>query len=258
MKIAENYYYSSLEKEELELFSVGKLYNSYEFFGAHKINCKGYEAVRFLVWAPHAARVYLVGEFNDWDQTGYPLKKISQKGVWEISVFNVKLYDSYKYRIVTSHGEILYKADPYAFHTEERPKSASKYFHIEDYIWKDSKWIQNLEKKESYASPISIYEVNLLSWKKKKDGREYSYRDFAEELIPYVKKMGFTHIEIMPIMEHPYDGSWGYQLTGYFAPTSRFGTPTDFMFFIDCCHQNDIGVILDWVPVHYCKDAHGL
>ncbi|RBP70216.1 1,4-alpha-glucan branching enzyme [Alkalibaculum bacchi] len=258
IKNAEKYFYSSLEKQPLEMFSAGKLYNSYKFFGAHRINCDGYEAVRFLVWAPHAASVCLVGEFNDWDQTGYPLKKISHNGVWEISVFNVKVYDSYKYRIVTPYGEVFYKADPYGFHMEERPKSASKYFDIENYSWKDRKWRESLKKRDSYVRPISIYEVNLLSWKKKKDGKQYSYKDLAEELVPYVKEMGFTHIEIMPIMEHPYDGSWGYQVTGYFAPTSRFGTPTDFMYFIDCCHQNDIGVILDWVPVHYCKDAHGL
>lgn len=258
IKNAEKYFYSSLEKQPLEMFSAGKLYNSYKFFGAHRINCDGYEAVRFLVWAPHATSVCLVGEFNDWDQTGYPLKKISHNGVWEISVFNVKVYDSYKYRIVTPYGEVFYKADPYGFHMEERPKSASKYFDIENYSWKDRKWRESLKKRDSYVRPISIYEVNLLSWKKKKDGKQYSYKDLAEELVPYVKEMGFTHIEIMPIMEHPYDGSWGYQVTGYFAPTSRFGTPTDFMYFIDCCHQNDIGVILDWVPVHYCKDAHGL
>ena len=258
MNIAEKYFYSNFEKKQLEMYSEGKLYNSYEFFGAHKINCDGYEAVRFLVWAPHAVSIHLVGEFNSWDEIGYPLKKITRNGVWEISAFNVKVYDSYKYRIVTSNGEILYKADPYAFHSEERPKSASKYFDIENYEWKDSKWRKSLREQDSYSSPISIYEVNLLSWKKKSDGKQYSYKDLGEELIPYVKEMGFTHIEIMPIMEHPYDGSWGYQVTGYFAPTSRFGTPDDFMYFVDCCHQNEIGILLDWVPVHYCKDDHGL
>lgn len=257
MKKTKKYFYSSLEKQTLESFSTGKMYNSYDFFGAHKINCD-HDAVRFLVWAPHAASVYLVGDLNDWDDIGYPLKKVSSNGVWEVSVFNVKVYDSYKYRIVSSDGQILYKADPYAFHSEERPKSASKYYDLEGYPWKDRKWKNRIEQKDFYTSPISIYEVNLLSWKKKEDGKQYSYKDLAEELIPYVKEMNFTHIEIMPIMEHPYDGSWGYQVTGYFAPTSRFGTPSDFMYFIDTCHQHNIGVILDWVPVHYCKDEHGL
>lgn len=234
------------------LFHEGTFYKSYEFLGAHRIE----GGVRFVVWAPRAQEVYLIGDFNDWHETNLPLKKIENSGLWNICLNNVNEYDCYKYRIISEDGEVLIKSDPYAFHTETRPNTASKYYNLKGFKWTDDKWINN--KSENYNKPISIYEVNLMSWKRKDDGNPYSYRELADELIPYVKQMEYTHIELMPIMEHPYDGSWGYQITGYFAPTSRFGTPKDFMYFVNKCHSKGIGVILDWVPVHFCKDDFGL
>lgn len=243
---------------DVHLFHEGTNYQSYNFFGAHKIHKFDMDAIRFVVWAPNAKEVHLVGDFNDWNDFGYPLQRISDSGVWHICVTGVSPYDRYKYRITTQNHEVLFKADPYAFHAEERPNTASKYYDISGYQWHDAEWLETRKIKDHHHSPMSIYEVNLLSWRKKNDGAQYSYHDLAQELIPYVKELNFTHIELMPIMEHPYDGSWGYQVTGYFAPTSRYGTPKDFMYFVDTCHQNGIGVILDWVPCHYCKDAHGL
>ena len=243
---------------DAHLFHEGTYYKSYEFLGAHPIDIEGKSYVRFVVWAPRAKEVYLIGDFNNWNETSLPLKKIENSGLWNICVPGIEQYDAYKYRIITAENEVKIKADPYAFHAEERPNSASKYYDIKDFQWSDNKWIKEKEDKDLLNSPISIYEVNLLSWKHKEDGSLYSYRDLADELIPYVKKMGYTHIEVMPIMEHPFDGSWGYQITGYFAPTSRFGTPKDFMHFVNQCHRRGIGVILDWVPVHFCKDDHGL
>ena len=243
---------------DVHLFHEGTNYKSYNFFGAHKIKQFDLEAVRFVVWAPNAKEVHLVGTFNDWNNFGYPLERISDSGVWHVCVVGVQPYDSYKYRVTAQNGEVLFKADPFAFHAEERPHTASKVYDLNGYMWHDAHWMQSRKVVDHHHSPMSIYEVNLLSWRKKNDGAQYSYHDLAQELIPYVKEMNFTHIELMPILEHPYDGSWGYQVTGYFAPTSRYGTPKDFMYFVDTCHQNGIGVILDWVPCHYCKDAHGL
>ena len=243
---------------DVHLFHEGTNYRSYKFFGAHQTTYLDMVAVRFVVWAPNAKDVQLVGDFNDWNDLGYPMKRINDSGIWHVCVIGVQSYDRYKYRITSQSGEVLLKADPYAFHAEERPNTASKFYDINGYLWHDETWLSERKSKDHHHSPMSIYEVNLLSWRKKFDGAQYSYHDLAQELIPYVKEMNFTHIELMPIMEHPYDGSWGYQLTGYFAPTSRYGTPKDFMYFVDTCHQNGIGVILDWVPCHYCKDAHGL
>ncbi len=252
------YFYVGEGSQEIKLFESGNSYESYKFLGAHEMNDLHREGVRFIVWAPNASKVHLVGDFNDWDNIGYPMEKIYGGSLWEVCVPHVKTYDSYKFKITTSLGAIIFKSDPYAFHSEERPHSASKYVNIDNYKWNDYLWMEKRKKWNSYDQPVSIYEVNFSSWKKKSDGKQYSYRDLADELVSYVKEMNYTHVEIMPIMEHPYDGSWGYQITGYFAPTSRFGTPEDFMYFIDRCHQNDIGVLLDWVPGHYCKDAHGL
>ena len=251
-----NYFYIREGEIDAYLFHEGTFYKSYEFLGAHPIEEKGVKAVRFVVWAPRAKEVYLTGDFNNWNDTNLPLKKIGNSGLWNICVTNVEEFHCYKYRIISQEGEVMMKADPYAFHGEERPNTASKFYDIKGYQWKDQKWMEN--RKINYNEPMSIYEVNLLSWKKKYDGAQYSYRDLADELVDYVKKMEFTHIEIMPITEYPYDGSWGYQATGYFAPTSRFGTPKDFMYFVDQCHKKGIGIILDWVPVHFCKDSHGL
>ncbi|HCX64327.1 MAG TPA: 1,4-alpha-glucan branching enzyme, partial [Eubacteriaceae bacterium] len=238
---------------DAHLFHEGTFFRSYEFLGAHPFK----NSVRFVVWAPNARLVYVTGDFNGWQSDTLPMRRISDSGLWEICVKTVKEYDNYKYRICTQDGRILYKADPYAFHAEERPNTASKYYDIQNYPWKDQEWI-NRNNTASYDKPMAIYEVNLLSWKKNSDQSTLSYRQLAKELVAYVKKMGYTHIELMPVMEHPFDGSWGYQTTGYYAPTSRYGTPKDFMYFVEQCHRNEIGVILDWAPVHFCRDDHGL
>ncbi len=255
--IAREYNYIDYGEMDAFLFHEGTFYRSYEFLGAHFVVEDGIEGYRFVVWAPRAREVYLTGDFNDWNETSLPMKRIGESGLWNIVVFNAEEYDCYKYRIISQEGEVLFKADPYGFHAEERPKSASKISNIKGFEWGDHAWFKRKEK-DQYNQPMNIYELNLLSWKQKENGEAYSYRDLADELIPYVKEMGYTHIELMPIMEHPFDGSWGYQITGYFAPTSRYGTPKDLMYLIDECHKKNIGVILDWVPVHFCKDAHGL
>lgn len=250
--------YTYIEEGEMDayLFHEGTYYRSYEFLGAHQLFIDSQSYVRFILWAPRAREVYLTGDFNDWHETSLPMGRIGDSGLWNICVENVEEYDCYKYRIIGQDNEIRIKSDPYAFHAEERPKTASKFYDIKGYKWTDKRWMKN--RNIDYDKPISIYEVNLLSWRKKEDGAQYSYRELAHELVDYVKGMGFTHIELMPITEHPYDGSWGYQTTGYFAPTSRFGTPKDFMYFVDQCHKKGIGVILDWVPLHFAKDDFGL
>ncbi len=240
------------------LFHEGTNYKSHELLGAHEYIDGDYSGVSFVVWAPRAKEIYLVGDFNDWAEESIPMERIYGTGLWNVVVSGVKLYDTYKYRIITDRDEVKYKADPFAFHAEERPKTGSKYFKLDGFKWNDDKWIKEKEKIDIYNSPMNIYEVNILSWKKNEDGSQFSYRLFADEIIPYVKKRGYTHIELMPIMEHPYDGSWGYQVSGYFAPTSRYGTPHDFMYLVDECHKHGIGVILDWVPLHFCKDDFAL
>lgn len=250
--------YTYIETGEMDayLFHEGTYYRSYEFLGAHPVEIDGRDYVRFVVWAPRAREVYIIGDFNDWHETNLPLRRIGESGLWNICLEGVEEFDCYKYRIIAPDGEVRIKADPYAFHAEERPKTASKYYDIKGYRWNDRRWMETRTK--DYDRPMSIYEVNLMSWRKKEGDIQYSYRELARDLVNYVKKMGFTHIELMPITEHPFDGSWGYQTTGYFAPTSRFGTPKDFMYFIDQCHKKGIGVILDWVPLHFCKDDFGL
>lgn len=248
------YFYTETGAYDAFLFHEGTYYKSYEFLGAHPIED---DAVRFVVWAPRAKEVYLMGDFNDWQEDELPLRPIENSGLWHICVKGIEEFHSYKYLIITEEGEKLYKADPYAFHAETRPKTASKYFDLNDFPWTDDAWMAG-KSGNNMDQPMSIYEVNLSSFKLKENGDPYSYRELATDLVRYVKKMNYTHIELMPIMEYPYDKSWGYQPTGYFAPTSRFGTPKDFMYLVDTCHKNGIGVILDWVPVHFCKDAHGL
>jgi 1,4-alpha-glucan branching enzyme len=249
------YFYSEEGALDAHLFHEGTFYKSYHFLGAHPYK-EG--SVRFVVWAPHAQSVYVMGDFNEWDATSLPMEKIKGSGLWEICIYGVAQEDHYKYRMITPTGEESIKADPYGFYAEVRPRTASKYYDLAGYEWRDTKWLTSKKKKVTYDEPVAIYEVNLMSWRQKEDGSPYSYKELAIELVSYVKKMGFTHIELMPIMEHPFDGSWGYQTTGYFAPTSRFGTPKDFMYFVDKCHEKGIGVILDWAPAHFCKDAHGL
>ncbi len=257
-KSIKKYYYTDYGEEDAYLYNKGLNDRSYKFFGAHKFVEDEKESIRFTVWAPNAKEVFLIGDFNDWNETNLPMKKLGETGVWVINVFDVKEYDSYKYKIITYSGEARYKADPYAFHAELKPKTASKYYNLDGYKWNDKKWLNKKKKIDVYKSPMNIYEVNLASWKKKENGDYFSYREYADELVDYVKEMNYTHVEIMPITEYPYDGSWGYQTTGYFAPTSRFGTPKDFMYLVDRFHQRNIGVILDWVPLHFCKDDFGL
>lgn len=252
------YFYCKDGEFDAYLFHEGTFYKSHEFLGAHPVIGDKGDAVRFVVWAPNAKDVYLVGDFNNWDGENLPLERIDGSGLFNICVYDIDEFDTYKYRIIAGDDEVRLKADPYAFHSEERPRTGSKYYDIKDYTWNDEKWIKNREETNSTDKPLLIYEANLLSWKRKEDGEPLSYTELAKDLVSYVKKMGFNYIELMPIMEHPFDGSWGYQQTGYFSPTSRFGTPKDFMYFVNECHRNGIGVILDWVPVHFCKDDHGL
>ena len=243
----------------LHLFHEGNITKGYEFFGSHLTEQNGKKGVIFRVWAPQAASVSVVGDFNRWDRTGGYMNKIGDGGIWELFVPGLKVYDAYKYSIESKYGQVRLKADPYGFHMETRPNTATKIYDLSGYKWKDGKWQEERKTKDVYSAPINIYEVHLNSWQHKNYEEElFNYMECARELVPYVKKMGYTHIEMMPIAEFPFDGSWGYQGIGYYAPTSRFGTPHDFMEFVDYCHQNEIGVILDWVPAHFPKDAAGL
>ncbi len=241
----------------LYLFHEGSNSNAYEYFGSHR---KNKNTVVFRVWAPDAKSVSVTGDFNDWSETENPMKQLKNSGgVWEAEIKNIKPYDMYKYCITAADGRTLMKCDPYGFHMETRPGTATKYYEIDDcYEWHDEKWVEGRNGKNIYESPVNIYEIHAGSWKQYDDGNFYSYRALADSLVPYVKKMGYTHIEFMPLTEYPFDGSWGYQVTGYFAATSRYGEPKDLMYLIDKCHENGIGVILDWVPAHFPKDANGL
>ncbi len=236
------------------LFHEGTNYRAYRYLGAHF--CE--DGVCFRVWAPRAQMVSVVGDFNGWDHEACPMKRVTEQGVWEIVLQGLNEYDSYKYAIVRPDGTLVMKADPFGFHMETRPANASKLYRIDGYEWHDKKWQTYLKRHDPYHAPLNVYELHFGSWKKHENGDFYSYRQMADELIPYVKKMGYTHVELMPLTEYPFDGSWGYQVTGYFAATSRYGTPKDLMYFIDACHQNGIGVLMDWVPAHFPKDEHGL
>ncbi|MCM1488114.1 MAG: 1,4-alpha-glucan branching protein GlgB [Firmicutes bacterium] len=244
----------------LHFFHEGNATEAYEFFGSHFCEKDGKKGVIFRVWAPNAASVSVVGDFNHWDRFKDPMSRTEHDGsVWELFIPGMKQYDIYKYSIESSHGQVNLKADPYGVHMETRPNTATKIYELNGYGWKDAKWLEARKNKNIYDSAINIYEMHLSSWMEKKTEDElFNYMELAKKLIPYVKKMGYTHIEVMPVAEYPFDGSWGYQQIGYYAPTSRFGTPHDFMEFVDYCHQNDIGIILDWVPAHFPKDAAGL
>ena len=245
------------------LFGQGTNYEVYKKLGAHPGTQRGKKGVYFAVWAPNAQAVSVIGDFNGWDETANPMKKVGPIGVYEVFVRGAEIGQLYKFFITGAHGEKLYKADPYANEAEKRPGTASRITDITDYKWKDATWIRNREKYDYKTQPMAIYEVHPGSWMKHgwtEENEEgfYNYRELAPVLTDYVKKMGYTHVELMGIAEHPFDGSWGYQVTGYYAPTSRYGTPQDFKYMIDYFHRNKIGVILDWVPAHFPKDAHGL
>ena len=244
------------------LFGQGNHYEIYKKMGAHMVKQGETEGVYFAVWAPHAVSVSVVGEFNDWDKDRNPMEREEPLGIYTCFVPGVKKDMLYKFCIQTYSGQFIYKADPFGNSFEMRPGTAAKITDISDLKWTDADWMEKRKEWDHRKNPVSIYEVHLGSWKRhagcKEDDGFYTYREFADEVIKYMKDMGYTHIELMGIAEHPFDGSWGYQVTGYYAPTSRYGTPEDFAYMINKFHKNKIGVILDWVPAHFPKDEHGL
>jgi len=237
-------------------FHTGTLTDGWQWFGAHPERKRGRAGWTFRVWAPHAAAVSVVGDFNQWDESANCLRRSGE--IWEGFIPELPVYTSYKYAVQGTDGKIRYKADPYGFHTETRPATASKLYDIGTFHWSDEKFRERQAKHPVYNAPLNIYEVHLGSWRKRENGDFLDYRTLAKELAAYVKDMGYTAIELLPVTEHPLDDSWGYQCTGYFAPTSRFGTPADFQWFMNHMHKNGIAVILDWVPAHFCKDEQGL
>ncbi|WP_102345191.1 1,4-alpha-glucan branching protein GlgB [Bacillus sp. Marseille-P3661] len=243
---------------ETYLFHEGQLFHSYQSFGAHIRVENGIHGVRFTVWAPHANQVNIIGDFNNWNGKNYPLVKVNKEGIWSGFFPSLTAGTIYKYEIITHDNCILRKSDPYAFYSELRPNTASIVYDLLNYQWNDDNWMETKKNKDSVKQPMFIYEVHLGTWKKKSNDEPYTYNELADELIRYVVDHGYTHIELLPLVEHPFDRSWGYQGTGYYSITSRYGTPEQFMYFIDQCHQHGIGVILDWVPGHFCKDEHGL
>lgn len=251
---------SKKAKKEMGIaqFHNGVNFRAYECFGSEAVKRGRVFGVEFCVWAPHAVSVSVVGDFNAWDRNANPMERGIDGETWNCFIPRVEQFSLYKYSIETQDGRILDKADPFARHAEQSPGTASRFYEEEEYSWHDASWLKQRHAMDPFHMPINIYELHLGSWRKYADGNHFSYKKIAEELIPYVKEMGYTHIELMPITEYPYDASWGYQVTGYFAPTARFGVPDDFKELIDRCHTAGIGVILDWVPAHFPKDAHGL
>ena len=247
-----------IDDAPMYLFNNGLNYESYKMLGAHKAkDADGNDGYLFAVWAPNAKSVSVVCDGNEWDRNLGVMKKHIDSGIWEVFLPGISAGQNYKFSIETHKGDILMKADPYAFYSEVRPDTASVTADL-SYKWKDDKWIKNRTETEPYNKPMNIYEMHFGSWKTHDDGSYLSYKEMADELIPYIKKMGYTHIELMPICEYPFDGSWGYQVTGYYSANSRYGKPAELKYFIDKCHQNGIGVIMDWVPAHFPRDAHGL
>ncbi len=246
------------ERTPVEIYLAGESINAYDYMGAHKHYMDGVDGVVFRLWAPNALSVSIVGDFNDWDNSANYMIKINESGIWEGFISDVRLFQAYKYCVETPWFEKVYKSDPFAFHAQTRPDNATLFYDLDGFEWTDNAYINKIKNLNHKEMPMNIYEIHAGSWKYNEQGLPMSYRELADVLIPYVKDMGYTHIEFMPITEYPFDGSWGYQVTGYFAPTSRFGTPHDFMYFIDKAHNMDIKVILDWVPAHFPKDVHGL
>ncbi len=247
---------------DMYLFGQGTHYDIYHKLGAHILEEDGKSGVSFSVWAPHAQKVFVIGSFNDWDETADEMERLEPMGIYELFIPEVKEGDLYKFYIETADGKKLYKSDPFAFSSELRPGTASRVADIDSFKWTDTRWMKKRKgMKDIQEQPMAIYEVHPGSWKRH-PGREdegfYTYRELAHSLTEYVKMMGYTHVELMGIAEYPFDGSWGYQVTGYYAPTSRYGTPEDFMYFVNYLHKNNIGIILDWVPAHFPRDAHGL
>ena len=240
------------------LFKQGNNCEAYRYFGAHIETRAGESGVVFRVWAPHATAISVVGDFNSWKPGSHPMRKVDNDSVWELFIPGMKEYDVYKYCVTTRAGDLVYKADPYAFHAETRPSNGSKVYDLSGFAWHDEAWQEAQKKTDVINGPMNIYEMHAGSWKTKGENIPYNYSELADQLIPYIKEMGYTHVELLPVMEYPFDGSWGYQVTGYFAPTSRYGTPKDFMAFVDKLHEAGIGVIMDWVPAHFPKDQFGL
>ncbi|MBQ6734604.1 MAG: 1,4-alpha-glucan branching protein GlgB [Lachnospiraceae bacterium] len=250
-----------ISEDDAYLFGKGRHYDIYRKLGAHPSTEKGKKGYFFAVWAPDAAGVHVVGNFNDWNESAHPMTRMESCGIWSVFIPGMKENELYKYLITTASGEKLYKADPYANYAELRPGTASKTCDLSGFKWTDKSYYDDLKGKDVNREPLAIYECHIGSWMKHPDGTEdgfYSYREFADRLVKYLKEMQYTHIELMGIAEHPFDGSWGYQVTGYYAPTARYGTPKDFMYLVNKMHKHGIGVILDWVPAHFCPDAHGL
>ena len=245
---------------DLYLFGQGDHHKIYEKLGAHPMEVNGVKGVYFAVWAPNARNVSVIGNFNVWHGGKHQMRVLGSSGVWELFVPDIGVGEVYKYEVKDQSGNIFEKSDPYGFQFEVRPASGSIVADLSKHQWADQQWLDRRGRTDPLAQPISIYEVHLGSWMRVvEDGNRFlTYRELAHELVEYVKKMGYTHIQLLPVAEHPFDASWGYQVLGYFAPTSRFGTPEDFQYFVDYCHRNDIGVLVDWVPAHFPRDAHGL
>ena len=252
---------STLDEQDIYFYGEGTHERAYQFMGAHLIELDGVKGCRFVVWAPNAERVSVVGDFNFWDGRHHMMRKHVPSGIWEIFIPDVDAGAHYKYEIKMPGGSVIpHKADPFGFSSQRPPEQASVVVRLNDYAWNDSGWQTTKAEKSQHDKPISIYEVQLGSWKRvwEEENRYLSYRELADQLIPYVKTMGFTHVQLMPVSEYPFDGSWGYQPVGLYAPTSRFGSPNDFKYFVDQCHQEDIAVLIDWVPGHFPTDGHGL
>ncbi|NLM97082.1 MAG: 1,4-alpha-glucan branching protein GlgB [Halanaerobiaceae bacterium] len=249
---------SIIDEDFIYLFHEGRNYKTYSGLGAHICKEGGVEGVRFSVWAPGARKVNLAGDFNNWQGDLNPMEKIKNSAIWTTFVPGIGKGELYKYQIYTGTGKLIYKADPYAFYSELRPGTASRVYPLNSYQWNDEKWMEKRKREAYYDKPVLIYELHPGSWRRDKSGNFLDFRQLADELAVYLKEMGYTHLELLPITEHPFDGSWGYQTTGYFSVTSRYGSPDDFKYFVDILHQNEIAVILDWVPSHFCVDDHGL
>ena len=249
---------STLSDYDLYLYHQGTNYHSYQMFGAHLVNQNGEQGVRFSVWAPNAQKVSVVGDFNQWKQEAHQMEKIADSSIWVLFVANVTVGTVYKYAIQTNYGQMLLKSDPYGFYAEVRPNTASVVYDLGNFQWSDQKWLEEKQEHAAYETPMLTYEVHLGSWRRTAEGEFLTYREVADQLVEYVKNMHYTHIELMPLNEYPFDGSWGYQATGYYAVTSRYGEPSDFMYLVNLCHENNIGIILDWVPGHFCRDEQGL